>query len=150
MDSATLEAINKWKPPGEEVYIREAHGGQSRWAFKTPRFIRPIRWIVAMLDEEVIEFPFAGIKVSNITRGHRRLGSASIPVTFDSYEGELRKNFVILSSEERREKIRTETAAFGAKSDADLLDTLTFITEYPTAIKGDFDPAYLELPAEVL
>jgi len=114
------------------------------------RFIRPIRWIVALLGDQVIPFEIAGVKSGSITRGHRRLGAASIPVTFDNYENELRKNFVILSSDERREKIEREAGALDAKLDVELLETLTFITEYPTAIKGDFDPAYLELPAEVL
>jgi glycyl-tRNA synthetase beta chain len=114
------------------------------------RFIRPIRWIVALLGDQVIPFEIVGVKSGSVTRGHRKLGSATIPVTFDSYESELRKNFVILSSEERREKIEREAGALGAKVDVELLETLTFITEYPTAIKGDFDPAYLELPAEVL
>jgi glycyl-tRNA synthetase beta chain len=121
------------------------------WTGKTGvRFIRPIRWIVALLGDQVIPFEIAGVKSGSVTRGHRRLGSASIPVTFDSYESELRTNFVILSSNERREKIEREAGALGAKVDVELLETLTFITEYPTAIKGDFDPAYLELPAEVL
>ena len=62
-----------------------------------PRFIRPIRWIVALLDDQVIPFEIAGVKSGNVTRGHRQLGSASIPVTIASYESELRKNFVILS-----------------------------------------------------
>jgi glycyl-tRNA synthetase beta chain len=121
------------------------------WTAKNgPRFIRPIRWIVALLGGEVIPFEIAGVRSGNVTRGHRRLGSTSIPVTIENYESELRKNFVILSSAERRQKIQKETAALGAKADADLLETLTFITEYPTAIRGDFDPAYLALPAEVL
>jgi glycyl-tRNA synthetase beta chain len=115
-----------------------------------PRFIRPIRWIVALLGDQVIPFEIAGVKSSNITRGHRILGSSSIPVTTANYEAELRKNFVILSAHERRHKIETEAAKLNAKIDADLLETLTFITEYPTAIRGDFDPSYLELPAEVL
>ena len=115
-----------------------------------PRFIRPIRWIVALLGDQVIPFEVAGVKSGNITRGHRKLGSSSIPVTPRSYEAELRKNFVILSSHERRHKIETEAAGLGAKIDRDLLETLTFITEFPTAIRGEFDPAYLELPAEVL
>jgi len=115
-----------------------------------PRFIRPIRWIVALLGDQIISFEMAGVKSGSVTRGHRRLGLASIPVAFDGYESELRKNFVILSSEERREKIEREAGALGAKLDVELLETLTFITEYPTAIKGAFDPAYLELPAEVL
>jgi len=115
-----------------------------------PRFIRPIRWIVAVLGDEVIFFELAGVESGSVTRGHRKLGSSSIPVTFATYESELRKNFVILSADERRRKIVTEITQLGAKLDADLIETLTFITEYPTAIRGDFDPAYLELPAEVL
>ncbi|MGZ3689336.1 MAG: glycine--tRNA ligase subunit beta, partial [Bdellovibrionota bacterium] len=73
-----------------------------------------------------------------------------IPVTIANYESELRKNFVILAAHERRHKIEKEGAALGAKLDGDLVETLTYITEFPTAIRGDFDPAYLELPAEVL
>jgi glycyl-tRNA synthetase beta chain len=115
-----------------------------------PRFIRPIRWIVALLGDEIIPFEVAGVKSGNTTRGHRQLGSASIPVTIDNYESELRKNFVILSQAERRERIVAQASACGAKIDTDLLETLTFITEYPTGIRGDFDPSYLELPAEVL
>jgi glycyl-tRNA synthetase beta chain len=115
-----------------------------------PRFIRPIRWIVALLGDQVIPFEIAGVKTGNVTRGHRLFGSSSIPVTIANYESELRTNFVILRSAERREKIRAEASALGAKLDPDLLETLTFITEFPTAIRGDFDPAYLALPAEVL
>ena len=121
------------------------------WTGKAgPRFIRPIRWIVALLGDQVVPFEIAGVKSGSVTRGHRILGTAAIPVTYDNYESELRKNFVILSSNERREKIEREAGAFGAKLDVELLETLTFITEYPTALQGDFDPAYLELPAEVL
>lgn len=115
-----------------------------------PRFIRPIRWIVALLDDQVIPFELAGVNSGSVTRAHRILGSPSIPVTFAMYETELRKNFVILSADERRHKIVTEITQLNAKPDADLVETLTFITEYPTAIRGDFDPALLELPAEVL
>jgi glycyl-tRNA synthetase beta chain len=115
-----------------------------------PRFIRPIRWIVALLRDQVIPIEIGGVRSGNITRGHRILGASSIPVTIANYESELRKNFVILAAHERRHKIEKEGAALGAKLDGDLVETLTYITEFPTAIKGDFDPAYLELPAEVL
>jgi glycyl-tRNA synthetase beta chain len=119
-----------------------------------PRFIRPIRWIVAIVDQghnsEVIPFEIAGVASGNTTRGHRKLGSDSIRVNVANYETELRKNFVILSADERREKIEKEVGALGAKFDHELLETLTYITEFPAAIKGDFDPSYLELPAEVL
>lgn len=115
-----------------------------------PKFIRPIRWLVALLGGEVIPFEIAGVKSGNITRGHRQLGSSSIPVTTANYVEELRKNGVILSSEERRKKIEAEAVALGAKIDPELRETLTFITEFPSAIRGDFNPAYLDLPAEVL
>ncbi|MEO8096846.1 MAG: glycine--tRNA ligase subunit beta [Acidobacteriota bacterium] len=115
-----------------------------------PRFIRPIRWLVALLGDQVISFEIAGVKSGNVTRGHRQLGLPAIPVTTANYETELRKNGVILSSEERRKKIEAECIGLGAKIDPELRETLTFITEYPSAIRGDFHPAYLDLPAEVL
>lgn len=115
-----------------------------------PRFIRPIRWLVALLGNDVIPFEIAGVKSGNITRGHRILGSASVPVTTANYENELRRNAVILSSEERRKKIEAEAVALGAKIDVELRETLTFITECPSAIRGDFHPDYLDLPSEVL
>ncbi|MCU1336281.1 MAG: Glycine--tRNA ligase [Bryobacterales bacterium] len=115
-----------------------------------PRFIRPIRWLVALLGDQVIPIEIGGVRSGSVTRGHRILGADSIPVTVVTYERELRKNAVILAAHERRHKIEKEAAALGAKLDRDLVETLTYITEFPTAIKGDFDPAYLELPAEVL
>jgi glycyl-tRNA synthetase beta chain len=115
-----------------------------------PRFIRPIRWVVALLGGQVIPFEVARVQSGNLTRGHRKLGKASIPVTIEKYDADLKKNFVILSSEDRREKIIKEVEALGAKHDDDLVETLTYITEYPRAIRGDFDPSYLKLPAEVL
>jgi len=121
------------------------------WGAKgSPRFIRPIRWIVALLDDQIIDFEIAGVKSGKISRGHRVLGNAEIMVDYGSIEATLRSNKVILSAQERRQKIETEAKSLGATLDPDLLETLTYITEYPAAIKGDFDPAYLELPAEVL
>src|SRR5580692_1130611 len=115
-----------------------------------PRFIRPIRWIVALLNDEIIDFEIAGVKSGNISRGHRVLGNAQIKVDYGSVEHVLRSNMVILGASERRNKIESEAKALGATLDPDLVETLTYITEYPAAIKGDFDPSYLELPAEVL
>jgi len=121
------------------------------WGAKgSPRFIRPIRWIVALLDDKIIDFEIAGVKSGNITRGHRVLGNGQIKVNYGSIESELRSNKVILGALERRTKIETEAKALGATLDPDLVETLTYITEYPAAIRGDFDPTYLELPAEVL
>ncbi|MBL8236054.1 MAG: glycine--tRNA ligase subunit beta [Bryobacterales bacterium] len=122
-----------------------------------PKFIRPIRWIVALLGAEIVPFECAGVTSGNTTLGHRRLGARGpLPVTVDNYEQVLRDNFVIVSAAERRAKIETEVAAVAAakglqaKPDAKLLEVLTYITEYPTAILGTFDASYLTLPSEVL
>src|ERR1700722_5816345 len=115
-----------------------------------PRFIRPIRWIVALLDDQIIPFEIAGVKSGDTSRGHRVLGNTQIKVAYASIESELRTNRVILSASERRDKIKMEATALGATIDPELLETLTYITECPAAIRGDFDQAYLELPAEVL
>jgi glycyl-tRNA synthetase beta chain len=118
------------------------------WASKNIRFIRPIRWIVALLDNQIIPFEIAGIPSGNESSGHRKLGSSRFPVTFDNYEQKLRENFVILSAAERRQRIRAVTTKY--KCDNDLLDTLVNLTEWPTPITGSFDPEYLDLPKEVL
>src|SRR5436190_960115 len=69
-----------------------------------PRFIRPIRWIVALLGDEVVPFELAGVRPGKVSRGHRILGQSAVPVTHESYERVLCENFVILSAAERREK----------------------------------------------
>ncbi len=121
-----------------------------------PRFIRPIRWLVCLLGDSVVPFEVAGVATGNVTNGHRKLGAKNFPVTIDNYAQELAKNFVILSSAERQRKIRGEIVSLIAKkglkvkTDAALEHTLTYITEFPTAILGEFDPSYLALPAEVL
>ncbi|GAB4374080.1 MAG: glycine--tRNA ligase subunit beta [Bryobacter sp.] len=113
------------------------------------RFIRPIRWILCLLGEDVVPFTVNGIAAGNETWGHRQLGKFHVPVTIASYEAKLRENFVLLRAAERRAKIVAELPA-GVKADAALLETLTYITEYPTAITGGFAEEYLQLPAEVL
>ena len=115
-----------------------------------PRFIRPIRWIVALLGDEIIPFELAGVRSGSLTSGHRRLGAREVAVTTADFEHRLRDHFVILSAEERRRKILGELAGTRVKADPGLLETLVYITEYPAAITGSFDPQFLELPAEVL
>jgi len=115
-----------------------------------PRFIRPIRWMVALLGEEIVPFEIAGVHSGALTSGHRRLGAREIAITTADYEQRLRDHYVILSAERRREKIRKELAGVRIKPDPALLETLVYITEYPTAITGSFDAQFLELPEEVL
>jgi glycyl-tRNA synthetase beta chain len=121
------------------------------------RFIRPIRWIVALLGTQVIRFEVASVQTGNWTAGHRFLGKAKIPVKGgQDYIDQLRRNFVMVQPQERRAKVERELAKLSAgrklqvNADAGLLDMVTYLNEYPTAILGGFDPAYLELPEEVL
>jgi glycyl-tRNA synthetase beta chain len=121
------------------------------WAGKNgPRFIRPIRWIVAMLGDEIVPFELAGVRSGALTSGHRRLGAREVAVTPSDYEQRLRDHYVILSAEERRNKISNELVGIAVKPDSALLETLVYLTEYPTPITGTFDAQFLELPAEVL
>ena len=122
----------------------------------SPRFIRPIRWIVALLDGETVRFELAGVESGGVTWGHRRLGAGPLVVTdIPSYERALRDNAVILSADERASKIRSEAAEIlpdGCRLRANrrLIETLVNETEFPTAIFGSFDTSYLSLPEEVL
>jgi glycyl-tRNA synthetase beta chain len=109
------------------------------------------------LGNKTVRFDLASVQAGNWTAGHRFLGKAKIPVTGASdLVAKLRKNFVMVNPQERREKIEREMdkLASGRKlkvnTDAGLLDKVTYLNEYPAAILGGFDPAYLELPEEVL
>jgi glycyl-tRNA synthetase beta chain len=112
------------------------------------RFIRPIRWIVALLDDEVIPFEIAGVPSGNESSGHRKLGRSRFPVTYETFEEKLRDNYVLLSAVERRKRIRAVSTKY--RCDNELLDTLINLTEWPTPITGSFDPEFLTLPKEVL
>jgi glycyl-tRNA synthetase beta chain len=121
------------------------------------RFIRPIRWIVALLGGKPVKFSFGGVASGDTTVGHRFLGKPQIRVTsFADYEKKLRTNGVIVRPEERREKISRELAAHAKRSgfhiheDAHLLELVNYLNECPSVIGGDFDPSFLELPDEIL
>ncbi len=113
------------------------------------RFIRPVRWLVALLGPDVVPFEFAAVKSGNTTNGHRILGNKNIPVSIANHTEELRKNFVILSAAERRAMIE-KALDDRVQSDEALVNTLVYLTEYPTPIRGAFDPKYLTLPREIL
>ncbi|MBI1357748.1 MAG: glycine--tRNA ligase subunit beta [Acidobacteria bacterium] len=123
-----------------------------------PRFIRPIRWLVALLGGAVVEFEIAGVKAGRTTYGHRRLGQGALEVgSIAAYEAKLAGNFVVLSADERRRRIvEGSRAALPAgaglvvRDNPKLLETLTYLTEYPSVIYGEFEERYLALPDEVL
>jgi len=120
------------------------------WGAKgSTRFVRPVRWIVALLGDAVVPFEFGGVASGNESSGHRRLGKARFPVTVSGYEQLLLNNGVILSANDRHAKIERELPS-DVQPDPALLQTLVYLTEYPTVVSGEFDPAFLTLPAEVL
>lgn len=130
------------------------------WAGKGgPRFIRPIRSLLALYGGRVVPFSIAGVASGGYTFGHRTLGKARLKVTsFAQYVSALRKNGVLLKPAERREKIladarrllQRERNGLKLRDNPELLNTLVYLTEFPTAALGQFDRAYLELPEEVL
>jgi len=128
-------------------------------AAKPERYVRPVRWVVAVLDTEVVPLEIAGIAAGKTSRGHRVLhGEAPVKIgEATAYKDNLRDAFVVVDSAERRQKIRTALDAVtrtipGARwrEDEALVETVTHLTEWPTVILGDFEPEYLALPEEVL
>ena len=128
-----------------------------RWADFELRFARPIHWLVALYDGEVIPCAWENIKSGNLSYGHRFLSPAAFAVTsLADYRAGTREHFVIADPEERRSLIlaaaQSEAQSLGGKVyyDQDLLDTITYIVEYPTVISGSFAASFLALPKEVL
>ncbi|HJX82706.1 MAG TPA: glycine--tRNA ligase subunit beta, partial [Candidatus Angelobacter sp.] len=127
-------------------------------AGRPERFVRPVRWIVALLDGEVIPLEVGGIKAGNRSRGHRILGSGQVAISVPSrYVEALQGEYVTASSPDREHKIRkgldaVTRAVPGARwrEDADLLNSVVDLTEWPSAILGNFDQQFLALPEEVL
>jgi len=122
------------------------------------RFVRPVRWIVALLDGEIIPVEFAGIKAGSESRGHRLFSNGITKISSAaSYNDALKKAHVIADRSEREQQIRkaldaaTRTIA-GARwrEDKELLDTVVNLTEWPSVILGSFDREFLSLPEEVL
>jgi glycyl-tRNA synthetase beta chain len=126
------------------------------WRETRFRFIRPLRWLLALWNEEVVPFEFEGVASSNITRGHRFLGNRQFPVPgAEHYVDRLRHNFVIVCLEERIASIRRglEQAVpegLRVRADGELLRTVGYLNEYPGVIRGRFDERFLRIPKEVL
>jgi glycyl-tRNA synthetase beta chain len=127
-------------------------------ASKPERFVRPVRWIVAMLDGEIIPLEFGGIKAGRATRGHRHLGQANVNIAkAGEYVTTLHDASVMVVHSDREHRIRKSLDAAtrtipGARwrEDAELLKTVINLTEWPSVILGNFDPVFLSLPEEVL
>lgn len=128
------------------------------WRKPNEKFVRPVRWIVALLDEEIVPLEFDGIHAGNSSRGHRILNDAPVRVPRAGAEYvRVLESAKVLGREEREKQIRKSLDAAtraipGARwrEDKELLDTVVNLTEYPSAILGSFDIEFLTLPEKVL
>ena len=123
------------------------------WGNLDAKFVRPVRWLVALLDEEVIPVEFATVQSGNVTRGHRFLGADEITIkNAASYVDTLKENFVMVDQDARRELISKQLHDIAASKNAsivwddDLLEEINYLVEWPTALCGGFEESYLALP----
>lgn len=128
-----------------------------RWGYNSLRFARPIRWLVALFGDQIVDVEFGGVKADRYSRGHRLLGSDHIKISEPAqYLDLLRENYVIVDQDERREECRQQINAvaesFGGhvKEDEELLTEVTYLLEYPTALSGHFEEKYLAIPEELV
>ncbi len=127
------------------------------WAESSQRFARPIRWVLALHGSSVVGLELYGIQAGAETVGHRVIGAQSIRVTgFEDYLDKLERNGVLVSQSARQVKVESELGSASKKlggqiiMDANLLDEVVYINEYPTVIAGGFEERFLVLPREVL
>ncbi|CCO09109.1 glycine--tRNA ligase subunit beta [Desulforamulus hydrothermalis] len=128
-----------------------------RWGSGELRFARPIRWLLALFGQEVVPFELAGLTADRFTYGHRFLSGGPLEVLNPAdYFAKIRAAYVLVDPVERKnliwQQVQQLAAAQGGtvEKDEDLLDEITNILEWPTALCGSFDPDYLKLPAAVL
>lgn len=123
------------------------------WGKLDAKFVRPVRWLVVLLDEDVIPVEFATVKSGNVTRGHRFLGADEITIkNASSYVDTLKENYVMVDQDARRELISKQLHDIAASKNAsivwddDLLEEINYLVEWPTALCGGFEESYLALP----
>ncbi|WP_273129864.1 glycine--tRNA ligase subunit beta [Bacillus weihaiensis] len=127
-----------------------------RWGSEELRYIRPIKWLIALFGNEIIPFEIAGVKTDSFTYGHRFLGD-KVEIAHPSlYEAVLLEQFVLADSDKRKAAIRNQLAELESENkwiipiDEELLEEVNNLVEYPTALFGKFEEEYLSLPDEVL
>lgn len=123
------------------------------WGNLDDKFVRPVRWLVALLDDQVIPVEFATVQSGNVSRGHRFLGESEFVIANPAdYVATLEKNFVMVDQNKRREVIKEQLFAIAAEKNADivwdndLLEEILYLVEWPRALCGGFEDSYLALP----
>ena len=128
-----------------------------RWGDLDFRFVRPLRWLVALYDEEVIDFTVANVTSGRVSRGHRFLSEGDFTINKASdYEQACKDAFIIVDQEKRRDIIKAQIEEIAkahnghAEITEDLLEEVIYLVEYPTALCGTFEDKYLKLPKEAV
>ena len=128
-----------------------------RWEGYEFKFARPIRWMLGVYGDTLIDFGIEGLRSGNSTRGHRFLGKQEIFISsVDQYFAEMEANFVIVDPEKRKSMIISQMKeleaahGFSIGEDEDLLTEVIYLVEYPTALVGDFEEQFLQIPAEAV
>lgn len=128
-----------------------------KWGTSSLRYMRPIRWLIALFGQDIIDFTIEGVNTNNVTRGHRFLSKGDVVISSPAeYVQTLESAFVMANYEMRKAEIERQIQELATKQgwtiplDADLLEEVTNLVEWPTALFGEFDEAYLDLPEEVL
>ncbi len=152
------------RPAGEvlseslaDLVARLSFERNMRWNASGVSFSRPIRWFAALLGSEVVPFRYAGLESGRVTRGLRMFGSPEVEIPeAAAYWDVIRDQQIVVNVAERQAHIAAQAAALAAgvdgviPEDPALLDEVTNLVELPTALRGDFDPEYLDLPAPIL
>lgn len=128
-----------------------------KWGNKSFRFVRPVRWLMPIFGDELVEFDKDGIPISKNTKGHRVLSEGNIEINCaDEYFDRLRKGYVIVDQDERREIIKKQCNEIVRRkggiilADDELLEEVLYLVEYPTAFCGNIEEEFLVLPKEVV
>jgi len=132
-------------------------GKSMHWGNLDERFVRPVRWLIALLDDQVIPVEFATVQSGNVSRGHRFLSEGDFSIAKASdYVAACEANFVMVDQNKRRQVIKEQLFALAEKENAnivwddDLLDEILYLVEWPTALCGAFEESYLELPVAAI
>lgn len=142
---------------GDEVIAKMTFSTYMKWGNNDFLFVRPIQWIVSLLEDEIVAFDLLDVTANRFSRGHRFLANVEIELkNANDYASKMPENFVLVDAEHRKAEISAQILALASENKwqvtlhKDLLEEVNNIVEYPTAFVGSFDPKYLSVPAEVL
>jgi len=152
---ATIEILSSKLP---EIILSINFPKTMKWGNISTPFVRPVRWILALQNDRVWDFSFENIKSSNITYGNRFLGldKKIVISSIDEYEKSLEESYVIAKQAKRKEEISRqlkkleESLGLEVIEDKNLLDEVTNLIEFPTAVTAEFDKKYLALPQKII